>query len=130
MLLHNPGPFFNAAVCYVCFLFDALTGEDPEEAASDFSPEAQDGKIVAQGGSHVSAPTVTGNTVQGNININSNSTHHHYHGKNSTLNSTVNDLLMPWLSVNIEDMLHLQCCHSHTHTHAHTLVNTRTVSSV
>ncbi|XP_031419056.1 NACHT, LRR and PYD domains-containing protein 1 homolog isoform X2 [Clupea harengus] len=53
----------------------ALTGEDPEEAASGFSPEAQDGKIVAQGGSHVSAPTVTGNIVQGNIN-----THHHYHG--------------------------------------------------
>ncbi|XP_031418813.1 NACHT, LRR and PYD domains-containing protein 1 homolog [Clupea harengus] len=56
----------------------ALTGEDPEEAASGFSPEAQDGKIVAQGGGHVSAPTVTRSTVQGNISINSN-IHHHYH---------------------------------------------------
>ncbi|XP_031415317.1 NACHT, LRR and PYD domains-containing protein 1 homolog [Clupea harengus] len=54
-------------------------GEDPEEAASGSSPEAQDGKIVAQGGSHVLVPTLTGNTVQGNISINSN-IHHHYHG--------------------------------------------------
>ncbi|XP_042559616.1 NACHT, LRR and PYD domains-containing protein 1 homolog [Clupea harengus] len=56
-------------------------GEDPEEAASGFSPEAQDGKIVAQGGSHVSAPTVTHSTVQGNISINN-----HYHDHISKIN--------------------------------------------
>ncbi|XP_042565437.1 NACHT, LRR and PYD domains-containing protein 1 homolog [Clupea harengus] len=52
-------------------------GEDPEEAASGFSPKAKYAKIVAQDGSHVSAPVLTRSLVQGNININS---HNHYHG--------------------------------------------------
>ncbi|XP_031434454.1 NACHT, LRR and PYD domains-containing protein 1 homolog [Clupea harengus] len=56
---------------------DLRQGEDPEEAASEFSPEAKYAKIVAQDGSHVSAPVLTRSLVQGNININS---HNHYHG--------------------------------------------------
>ncbi|XP_031419950.1 NACHT, LRR and PYD domains-containing protein 1 homolog [Clupea harengus] len=51
----------------------ALTGEDTE-ASSGFSPEAKYAK--APDGSHVSMPTVTGNTVHGNIN----NSHNHYHG--------------------------------------------------
>ena len=79
----------SAAVYQVCFLFEALTGEDTE-ASSGFSPEAKYAK--APDGSHVSMPTVTGNTVHGNIN----NSHNHYHGKKKTLDSTVNDLLMSW----------------------------------